>query len=407
MAHVDFLSLVLLATSAKKHGTSYRCAAFWRGGDNTTSVSIKPTPGRFGGLLWHDHSGKDSEWTDDKGTHRASHGTGYALAAILGLNGARDTRTFTERARDSVEQTRQAVIERRKAAERAAALAGSAVAFIEQAKPVESCSLTSEWFRDRGLTADDAARAGVLAASIEAAGEAAPSSSHRLVLPCYNAAGRLASYRLRYVGRDWRTYTGPKEATRKGDTSRGLVYACPAARRMLRGDARAIEYVRQHGLVIAEGGPDFVTMQAAWRGCSPPAVLGIWAASTKCIELWQRVPDDVRVCIATDADQQGDAYAGDIKTRLAASSVHRARPDTGDLNAYLLQHGAVALRVLLDAGLQANPIEQPAPVPVPVPAPIERPAARIASLDALPWYVLAKMLENGELDEAEACGGAV
>jgi hypothetical protein len=58
--------------------------------------------------------------------------------------------------------------------------------------------------------------------------------------------------------------------------------------------------------------------------------------------------------------------------------------------------------VLLDVGLQANPIEQP----VPVPAPIEKPAARIASLDALPWYVLAKMLENGELDEAEACGGA-
>lgn len=403
MAHVDFLPAVLAVTSAKKHGTSYRCAAFWRGGDNPNSVSIKPTPGRFGGLLWHDHSGKDSEWTDDKGTHKASHGTGYALAAILGMGDARDTRTFTERARDSVEQTRQALIERRKAAERAAALAGSAVAFIEQAKPAASCSLTCEWLSDRGLTADDAARAGVLAASIEAAGQAAPSSSHRLVLPCYNAAGRLASYRLRYVGRDWRTTRAAKEVTRAGDTSTGLVYACPAARRMLRGDAAAIAYVRQHGLVIAEGGPDFVVVQVAWRGCSPPAVMGIWAASTKSIDLWQRVPADVRVCIATDADQQGDTYAGEIATRLAASSVRRVRPDTGDLNGYLLQHGAVALRVLLDAGLQANPIEQPAPVA----APIERPAARIASLDALPVYVLQQMVETGLLTDAEAFGGAV
>jgi hypothetical protein len=132
-------------------------------------------------------------------------------------------------------------------------------------------------------------------------------------------------------------------------------------------------------------------------------VLGIWAASTQSIELWQRVPADVRVCIATDADLQGDKYAGEIMTRLATSSVRRVHPGASDLNAYLMQHGAVALRVLLDAGLQANPIEQPAPVA----APIERPAARIASLDALPWYVLAKMLENGELDEAAAFGGSV
>jgi hypothetical protein len=403
MAHRDLLPLVLLVTSAKKRGPSYRCAAFWRAGDNPNSVSIKPTPGRFGGLLWCDHSGKDSEWTDDKGTHRASSGTGYTLAAILGISDARDTRTFTERASDNVERTRLILIERRKAAERAAALAGSAVAFIEQAKPAASCSLTGEWLSDRGLTADDAARAGVLAASLADAAQAAPSSSHRLVLPCYNAAGRLASYRLRYVGRDWRKSTHAKEITRAGDTSTGLVYACAAARRMLRGDDAAMAYVRQHGLVIAEGGPDFIAVQAAWRGCSPPAVMGIWAASTKCIELWQRVPADARVCIATDADQQGDTYAGEITTRLAASSVRRVRPDTGDLNAYLLQHGPDALRALLDAGLQANPIEQPAPVAVP----IEQPAARIASLDALPLYVLQQMVDAGQLTDAEAFGGAV
>ena len=397
MAHVDYLPAVLAATSARKHGKSYRCAAFWRGGDNPNSVSITPTPGRNGGLMWNDHAKKDSEWSDNGQTHRGCHGNGYALAAILGISGAGDARTFTERKRDSIEQARIELVERRKAAAAAAALAESAAAFIAAATPVESCSLTGAWLTARGLTLDDAARAGVLAAPVADAG------LHRLVLPCYNAAGRLASYRLRYVGRDWRTYTGPKEATRTGDTSRGLVYACHAARRMLRGDSRAIEYVRQHGLIIAEGGPDFVTVQAAWRGCRPPAVLGIWAASTQSIELWQRVPADVRVCIATDADLQGDKYAGEIMTRLPTSSVRRVRPGAGDLNAYLLQHGAVALRVLLDAGLQANPIEQPAPVA----APIERPAARIASLDALPVYVLQQMVETGQLTDAEAFGGAV
>ena len=347
--------------------------------------------------MWNDHAKKDSEWSENGQTHRGRHGNGYALAAILGISGAGDARTFTERKRDSIEQARIELVERRKAAAAAAALAESAAAFIAAATPVESCSLTGAWLTARGLTLDDAARAGVLAAPVADAG------LHRLVLPCYNAAGRLASYRLRYVGRDWRTYTGPKEATRTGDTSRGLVYACHAARRMLRGNAAAIAYVRQHGLIIAEGGPDFVAVQAAWRGCRPPAVLGIWAASTQSIELWQRVPADVRVCIATDADLQGDKYAGEITTRLPTSNVRRVRPGAGDLNAYLLQHGAVALRVLLDAGLQANPIEQPAPVA----APIERPAARIASLDALPVYVLQQMVETGQLTDAEAFGGAV
>ena len=142
------------------------------------------------------------------------------------------------------------------------------------------------------------------------------SSGHRLVLPVYDAEGRMRSVR------GWRVTegSGPKRLPPVGHKAAGLVLANAAVRAMLAG-APSPAAVR---LVVVEGEPDFL----AWASRTADGVIGLgsgfWTAAHAA-----HVPDGARVIIRTHHDAAGDAYAAAVRASLHGRCVvFRSRPAT-------------------------------------------------------------------------------
>jgi hypothetical protein len=328
--------LSALGRNAKRAGQGYLCHAIWRGGDGF-NVSLTPDALYGGGCKWFDFV------TGEKGN-------GITLARKLGIAAAGDAFKPSLHERQAYAREREARerAEAEAAEAQAVAIQAAAVEYLSRCEPVHNDLDVTRWLESRGLTTDDAARAGLHAAPC------ADSTPYRLILPVYDSAGELVSYRRRWTSAS--SPAGPKEYGLKGCRAhhRGRVHACPLARWMLSGDADAVELVRANGIIIVEGGPDFITAVASWSDADDdaPAVLGIWTSSVSSIALWrERIPADAPVCIATDADKAGNKYAAEIAARLGSPGRLWCTPSTaGDLNDVYRQHGAGGVRALIAGG---------------------------------------------------------
>lgn len=147
-------------------------------------------------------------------------------------------------------------------------------------------------------------------------------SGHRLLMPAFDEHGRMVSVRARRVVD--RADKKPKALPPAGYEIGGCVLACGLARLMLSGEALgdgrpAAELVREVGLVVVEGEPDFLVWATRWSDGAAleraPAVLGLFAGSWT-PELATRVPEGVRVAVKTHADPAGDKYASTVAATL-------------------------------------------------------------------------------------------
>lgn len=157
-------------------------------------------------------------------------------------------------------------------------------------------------------------------------GKSWAAAGYRLIVPVYDAGGRL---RLLRAWR-WRASlatSGPKRIAAKGCQVKGLAMANAAGIRMLRHGDRVAD------VVIAEGEPDYLTAARVWPGA---AVLGIVSGSW-CEELALRIAGGSWVAIWTDHDKAGDRYAEQIVESLRGRCrIERGAVGDGDLNKRLL-----------------------------------------------------------------------
>lgn len=143
----------------------------------------------------------------------------------------------------------------------------------------------------------------------------------RVIVPLFSRIGALESVHARALtpqdpkGRDKAASPGRAELS-------GLVMADPLGRLLLQGGktgsgAPAAELVREVGLIVAEGEPDYLTWSTT-QGENGPAVWGIVAGSwpEAGAGLPERIPDGCTVTIATHRDPAGDAYAARIYASL-------------------------------------------------------------------------------------------
>lgn len=143
-------------------------------------------------------------------------------------------------------------------------------------------------------------------------------SGHRLVLPSYSATGRLESLRARLL-RPPRVADELKALAPAGANVAGLLLADALGRRLFAGEPDAVELVRRGGVWIAEGETDWLTLASAWSDGAEdaPAVLGLVSGAWT-PELAARLPDNVTLQLATDADEAGERYACEVVATLAA-----------------------------------------------------------------------------------------
>lgn len=323
-----------LAGNIRRHGTEYMCRAIWRGGDGF-NVHITPRDNAFGGFIWYDHA-------------RQVGGHGQELATLLGLG---NTALVTTRSASLGHRAGPAAHPTHEQLELQAALRQSGQRYLEQCGPVLRSRAIASWAATRQLSLECLQFAGVLAAPHYIF------DGYQLVLPVYDATGTLVSYRTRWVVTERPAPDGAKERSRKGDKAdlNGRVYACPLAQRLLRGDAAAVQLVQHRGVVIAEGGPDWLTVvQSYLHRDDAPACFGVWSQSVGSDALWQRIPERVRVCIATDHDTAGHRYATEISRRLNNNCQwwRSIAPPSGlgDLNDVLRVAGVQVVRNLLLGG---------------------------------------------------------
>ena len=199
-------------------------------------------------------------------------------------------------------------------------------ALMRAARSVDSpgAEPAAAWVHSRGLDPEAVAE---LCAVAYMAGDVDPpswagtsreswrESGHRLIVPLYDARGVMRSVRARDVTGQARI----KELTPTGYRVTGLVMADRKAYRLLKGDAydgseTMPDHVRRVGAVIAEGTPDWLTVQlsvVAQRGDDAPAVFGIFSGAWT-TEHAAKVPTGTAVLIATDRDPQGDDYTAKI-----------------------------------------------------------------------------------------------
>lgn len=190
-----------------------------------------------------------------------------------------------------------------------------------------------KWLRGRGLD-ESAVRAAGLVRQLTAGPLPAFALHWRkfeveLVLPLFDHTGTLA-------GLQGRTLQGePKSLCMRGVDVRGLVLASPAARRVLGG---ALWPTDQGGerlpLWVVEGEPDFLSvltrLPGEGREPEPDAVvIGIRAGAwTDAIAA--RIPDGVRVLVATDQNKAGEDYAEIVSRTLhGRCAVMRLRWEPG------------------------------------------------------------------------------
>lgn len=148
------------------------------------------------------------------------------------------------------------------------------------------------------------------------AGQSWSAGAHRLIVPLFDSAGRLASLHARAAGvPDGR----PKGLSPLGCTVAGLIMADPLARLMLAGADPGAETVRRCDLVVAEGVPDFLTWATRWGDAAEgaPAVLGLISGSWT-EEIAARVPDGTAVYVRQHADEAGAKYTARVLETLGA-----------------------------------------------------------------------------------------
>jgi hypothetical protein len=166
-----------------------------------------------------------------------------------------------------------------------------------------------------------------------------PDTTHRLIVPAFDARGSLATVQGVSVDRDRlaRILGSAKKAKKLdklwpcGGRSSGAVFACPLARLWLArepmGDGSdPAETVRRCGLVVTEGGPDFLDAATTWGdACEDgPAVVGVAAGSWgETSELGALVPDRTTVTLATDPDKDGERYAENVARSLEGRCILR------------------------------------------------------------------------------------
>ena len=152
------------------------------------------------------------------------------------------------------------------------------------------------------------------------AGQRWSAGAHRLLVPLYDSAGRLASLHARAAvapaGK-------PKGLSPLGCALSGLIMADPLARLMLAGTACAdgeasAEVVRRCDLVVTEGVPDFLTWAAMFGDAAEnaPAIVGMIAGSWTA-EIAARVPDGTGVYVRQHADAAGAKYTAHLIETLA------------------------------------------------------------------------------------------
>ena len=205
------------------------------------------------------------------------------------------------------------------------------------------------WCEDRGLDGD-------LVAQLDLTRIAHPSwvphdweANRRVLLPVYDARGVLVSLKGRCT--DGGTGTrGKKELSLTGHPVTSRAFACPLARRMLAGDdVEALDYVATVGVLVVEGGPDYLTAATVWGDATDaPAVLGIWNGSVSAHDatLLERIPDGAPVTLVPHRDGAGVEYMATVVTHLHKRCPMAVAPFTpaeagGDLND-LLKHGGAA-----------------------------------------------------------------
>lgn len=137
-------------------------------------------------------------------------------------------------------------------------------------------------------------------------------TGHRLILPTYNAMGSLSGCRARYIGEG---RPQPKELATCGGV-RG-VFADSLARAILSGSI-----CTPASVIVAEGGPDFLTWATLYGAAddAAPAVIGLCAGAWT-DEIAARIPDGSRLLLRVHADLAGAHYAATVLKTLIGRSV--------------------------------------------------------------------------------------
>jgi hypothetical protein len=206
------------------------------------------------------------------------------------------------------------------------------------------------WCEGRGIDGD-------LVAQLDLARIAHPShlpidweDNRRVLLPVYDAGGVLVSLKGRCT--DGGTGTrGKKELSLTGHGATSRAFACPLARLMLAGDVEALDYVRDVGVLVVEGGPDYLTAATVWGDATDsPAVLGVWNGSVSAYDstLLERIPDGTPVTLVPHRDGAGREYMATVVSHIhqrCPVAVAPYTPDAagGDLNDLLKHDGAAAV----------------------------------------------------------------
>jgi hypothetical protein len=278
--------LSALGKDVKVHANTARARATWRNGKGWNVVLTRKATAA-GGFLWNDH-------VEGQG------GNGVQLAQILGLD-ATDERSRTAKRLARLQEATERREQAEQAAEDAALYASQTHAWWQNCAAVSASQNAVAWLESRRLTVRDA----------DAAGVRSKVGNYALVLPVYDRNGQFRTARVRWCLLNLPAPYG-KESDAKGwkASPQGQVYACPRARRMLAGDSDAAA----HGVVICEGGADWLTAVACYLDePDPPAVLGIWSASMMSgPDLWQRIPRNVPVAICEHRDEAGARYTATI-----------------------------------------------------------------------------------------------
>lgn len=137
---------------------------------------------------------------------------------------------------------------------------------------------------------------------------------NRLVVPMYDATGRLTSLHARCIGDEPRDVP-PKGLSPLGGRIAGTVMA-DALGRMLLGSGEAPAWWSERVVLVEEGVPDFLTVATHYGDDeNAPALLGVLTGSWT-PEIAARIPDGCRVVVRTHTDVAGAKYAAAIGSSL-------------------------------------------------------------------------------------------
>ncbi len=149
-------------------------------------------------------------------------------------------------------------------------------------------------------------------------------SGHRLLVPIFDALGRMRSVRAWCV----RDTDDPKRVSTAGYAYRHLVLACGQGVALLSGGWEKMGGQPPPRVVITQGESDFLTWATRCSDAddAAPIVLGVFARAWS-DDFARRIPDGARVFVRTHHDPAGNACAEAIWRSLEGrAAVHRSRP---------------------------------------------------------------------------------